>query len=75
MSGPVYYRYLPINKVWLEANSYPVSTEMEDVKELFYHSAQGEGDKHFVDVVLKSGITERHFVFDTIQFKSKENEE
>lgn len=68
MSDFVRYDYLPIRKVWFEANSYPVSTDMEDVKGMFYHVAQGEGDKHFVDVVLKNGVTQRHFVFDTIEF-------
>lgn len=65
------YNYLPIRKVWIDADSSPLSTDMEDVKEMFYHVAQWEGDKHFIDIVLKNGVTQRHFVFDTIEFKGE----
>ncbi len=66
------FKYSVVEKVWFEADSYPVSTEMEEVKEIFYHSASGEGDRHYVDVVFKNGFIERHFEFNTIRLKENE---
>lgn len=39
-----------------------------------YHEPCGDGDKHFVDVDFKSGITKRFFDIISIQFQKEKTE-
>lgn len=58
-----------IERFWYDSTSEPIRATDEDVKELQYHQALGEGDRHYVDVVLKNGYVQRHFVINAIEFK------
>ena len=70
MAEEKYYRYKPLTRVWVDDSSAePIRIEDPDVKGLYYHMACGEGDKHYVDVVLTSGHTQRLFVFHAIEFE------
>lgn len=58
-----------IKRFWYDSTSEPIRATDDDVKELQYHQALGEGDRHYVDVVLKCGYVQRHFVINAIEFK------
>jgi len=57
-----------IERFWYDSTSEPIRATDADVKELQYHQALGEGDHHYVDVVLKNGYVQRHFVINAIEF-------
>lgn len=65
-----------LERFWFDPTSEPVCATDYSVKELHYHQALGEGDRHYVDVVLKNGYVRRHFVINAIEFKDpRTNEE
>ena len=40
------------------------------VQSISYHSALGEGDRHYCDIYFNNGEVERLFVFDSIGFEA-----
>ena len=46
-------------------------TGMHEIANIKYHEPCGEGDKHFVDVDFKNGVTTRFFDVVSIQFNKE----
>ena len=60
---------------WYATNEYgeefeSISVEQGNVEKMEYHNPAGEGDKHYVDVYFKNGISKRYFNLNELQFRS-----
>jgi tartrate dehydratase beta subunit/fumarate hydratase class I family protein len=59
-----------VNEVYIGGNI--ISIRDSGVKEILYHQAQGEGDKHYVDIVFESGQVNRKFNIEEIMWYKEE---
>ena len=61
-------------KVYKVKEFYTLDTTMFDStkhsnKEMYYHEAEFEGDKHYVDVFNSDGTKSRYFNIDFVEFE------
>lgn len=59
---------LIVHRVIFE-NEERITEGVAGCKEILYHEPKGDGDKHFVDVLMEDGRRYRYFNFDTIEWR------
>lgn len=66
---------MTVKKIWFEDESYIEVGSVRDntgiVKEIREHSAQGEGDKWFWEVVYSDGEISRFFNVDSVDYQKE----